>query len=111
MRVFLNEAQITLRSALVGMQTLDPNNELVRKILLSLAEEIFSWLPILHFIRSSHVESETENHSQIYLEKSTYILINDIFARPELSNDPVVNSMLEGVSTFVKKEAVETVGV
>ena len=80
---FLKEAQITLRSALVGIKRLDRNNPVVRSVLVNFAEEILTWSDAVNLVKE---EIRASGKSRDVFDKSTVMLLSDTFGTLPLSS-------------------------
>jgi len=89
---FLREAQITLRSALVGIKNLDCSNPVVSSLLVNFANEILLWSDAVEILEKDSVN--TGKKRDIF-DKSTIRVLAEIFTKPQISFHPKVSEMLE----------------
>jgi hypothetical protein len=87
---FLVEAQVTLRSALFGVQRLNVKTPIVREILLQLASEVLSWKTVV-----DQTQLFFNDKQKSVFESRTVKLLNEIYGENEaLKKEPTVIAML-----------------
>lgn len=97
---FLVEAQVTLRSALFGVQRLNIRTPIVREVLLQLASEVLSWKTVVDqtqlLLNDKQNCSNPADQQKTVFESRTVKLLNEIYGQNEvLKKEPLVIAMLE----------------